>query len=75
LSCFIDRYQSDFRNDANVGWIFVGSSGATTTCGGDVLLGGYGQFDYSDMAQKLVNLPFHTSLQVDFTFVKVGRSS
>ena len=70
-ACDAVPYQSDFEIDGDDGWLLVGSSGGTTTCNGDVLLGGYATFDYSDMAQRLVDLPMHTSLQVDFTFVKI----
>ena len=64
-------YQSDFLNDGDDGWIFVGSDGGTTTCDDDTFLGGYNVLANYDMAQKLVELPPHTSLQIDFTFVKI----
>ena len=70
-ACNAVPYQSDFRNDGVSGWIFVGATGTTTTCGSDVILGGYNVLDMTDQAQRLVELPMHTSLTVDFTWVMV----
>ena len=70
-ACSAVPYQSDFRNDGAKGWIFVGATAGTTTCGSDVILGGYNVLDTTDQAQRLVELPMHTSLTVDFTWVMV----
>ena len=70
-ACSAVPYQSDFRNDGAKGWIFVGATAGTTTCGSDVILGGYNVLDMTDQAQRLVELPMHTSLTVDFTWVMV----
>jgi hypothetical protein len=64
-------YDSDFALEGDDGWLFVGSDGGTSTCDAEVLLGGYEILDYDDMASRLVELPVHTSIQVDFTFVKI----
>ncbi len=70
-ACDAVPYQSDFRNDGALGWIFVGATASTTLCGSDVVLGGYNVIDTQDQIQRLVELPMHTSLTVDFTFVRV----
>lgn len=64
-------YLADFAADGDDGWIIVGSDGGTSTCSGMTLLGGYNILDYTDKVSHLVNLPMHTSIQVDFTFVKI----
>jgi hypothetical protein len=73
-ACSAVAYQSDFRNDGAKGWVFVGATAGTTTCGSDVILGGYNVLDKTDQAQRLVDLPMHTSLTVDFTWVMVRLS-
>ena len=70
-ACDAVAFESDFRHDGDDGWMFVGSSGGTSSCNGEIILGGYNKLDYSDKAQRLFMLPLHTSMQVDFTFAKI----
>ena len=57
-------YESDFKNDGDEDWLFTGSDGGTTVCDGITLLGGYATLDKYDIAKYMVELDFHTSIQV-----------
>jgi hypothetical protein len=58
-------YQSDFALDGTSGgWLFVGPTPTTTTCGTSVLLGGYNVMEYDDELHRLFELPLHTSIKV-----------